>query len=183
MQENSEHDKENDISTVEKIPIESEAAIVTEEIASPSAPAIEDLDTSEVEQPLAKLLYPNLKSIEAMAQITSSPTKHRLILQPFTNEQLKELYNNPEMLAAEAFESDFINTELNNTHTNHSLFELIKKYSRSRYNLKVNMLDLHGYIKCSQESAEKVWIIENRTHSYDGVCADGERVWKNERYE
>lgn len=126
-------------------------------------------------------MYPNLINIQSLD--LAHRTKERIILQPFTNEQLKELYFNPELQTAEAFESEFINTELNNTHKEHPLYELIKKYSHSRYNLKVNMLDLHGYIKGFQENAQKVWIIENRITTYEGVCTDGERIRKNELYE
>lgn len=150
---------------------------------APSAPAFEDFDASEVEQPLTNLVYPNLKVLHSDLAGNLFRTKERIILQPFTNEQLKELYQNPELHMAEAFETDFINTELNNLHKDHPLFELIKKYSHSRYNLKVNMLDLHGYIKCFQDNSQKVWIIENRITSYEGVCADGERIRKNELYE
>lgn len=162
----------------EKIPIAASA---------PSAPEMEDEDTnvSQMEKTLHKLLYPNLESMQSHefeANLVQS-TEKRIILQPFTYEQLKELYNNPESTLADSFETNFINTELNNSHKDHSLYELLKKYSHSRYNLKVNMLDLHGYIKCFQENSQKVWIIENRITSYEGVCADGERVRKNELYE
>lgn len=166
-------------------PVEKHSTDVsTAEEVSPSAPAIEDMpqtDQPQCDQSMANLLYPNLKSVQAHDLVRSS--KERLILQPFTKEQLIELYNNPEVSLAEAFETDFINTELNNTYKEHPLHELIKKYSHSRYNLKVNMLDLHAYIKCFQENAQKVWIIENRIKTYEGVCADGERVRKNELFE
>lgn len=153
---------------------------------TPSAPAIEDDDKLQMDSPLQHLLYPNLQSIQSIGQAVSSAqqqTREQIVLQPFTDEQLKELYNNPELAVAEAFEADFINTELNNTYKDHPLYELIKKYSHSRYNLKVNMLDLHAYIKCFQENSQKVWIIENRITTYEGVCADGERIRKNELYE
>lgn len=152
--------------------------------ATPSAPSAPEIEDDVMPEMSATLLYPNLKTIDS----TKFPAnvlclKERIILQPFTFDQLKELYYNPELHMAEAFESDFINTELNNTYKDHTLQELIKKYSHSRYNLKINMLDLHAYIKYFQENSQKVWIIENRISSYEGVCADGERVRKNELYE
>lgn len=166
---------------------ENETTIETERAvpSAPSAPEIEDLDETQMDKPLQALLYPNLQNVQSvgMAMNFLNATKERIILQPFTNAQLKELYNNPELMLAETFEADFINTELNNTHKDHPLFELIKKYSHSRYNLKVNTLDLHSYIKCFQENSQKVWIIENRITSYEGVCGDGERIRKNELYE
>lgn len=162
--------------------------------AAPSAPVIDDIEdepapsSSASAPPMhhAASLYPKLmdmKSGHGMAKTAISSSIERITLQPFTNEQLKELYHNPELHMADAFETDFINTELNNTHKDHPLHELLKKYSHSRYNLKVNMLDLHAYIKCFQENSQKVWIIENRITTYEGVCADGERIRKNELYE
>lgn len=161
-------------------------------ISAPSAPVIDDIE-DELPSKLANqtqhasLLYPKLAGMlqtghDMTLNAVSRPSE-RITLKPFTSEQLKELYHNPELYMAEAFEIDFINTELNNTHKDHPLHELLKKYSHSRYNLKVNMLDLHAYIKCFQENSQKVWIIENRVTSYEGVCTDGERIRKNELYE
>lgn len=160
---------------------ENESLDLLPKVAVPSAPAIEDL---EVKQSPPHLMYPNLDTIQSFELAANAMrTKERIILQPFTNEQLKELYSNPELQTAEVFESEFINTELNSTYKDHPLYELIKKYSHSRYNLKVNMLDLHGYINGFQENSQKVWIIENRITTYEGVCTDGERIRKNELYE
>lgn len=180
----SEVSAEN-IEKKESNPLEEEVITkIKSEPVSPSAPAFEDVDESQESQPLQKKLYPNLTMQSfSSAGKQMQVSKERIVLKPFTNEQLKELYNNPELFMAEPFESEFINTELNNTYKDHYLYELIKKYSHSRYNLKVNMLDLHGYIKCFQENSQKVWIIENRITSYEGVCSDGERVRKNELYE
>lgn len=170
-------------------PIEEDTVNTTVAEVSPTAPAIEDFPETEpthMEQPMAKLLYPNLANIQQVHGLVGNlvnSSKERIVLRPFTKEQLIELYKNPELALAEEFETDFINTELNNTHKEHPLHELIKKYSHSRYNLKVNMLDLQGYIKYFQENSQKVWIIENRIKTYEGVCADGERVRKNELFE
>lgn len=150
------------------------------EIVAPSAPMLEELTTET--RAISTNAYPDLQNLQLFATI-SDATTDRIILQPFTNAQLKELYHNPEMHLAEAFEIDFIDTELNNPNKSHPLYELIKKYSQSRYNLKVNMLDLQGFIRASQETSQKLWIIENRITSYEGNCADGERVRKNELYE
>lgn len=135
-----------------------------------------------MEQSTSTNAYPSLQQLHAETNKTGK-TNERIILQPFTSGQLKELYHNPEMHLADAFEVDFIHNELNNPHKNHPLHELIKKYSQCRYNVKVNMLDLQGFIRAFQENSHKLWIIENRITSYEGNCADGERVRKNELYE
>lgn len=80
---------------------------VTEDIA-PSAPCFEDLEQPQTDQPLQKLLYPNVHMLQSIDLDGIKATKQRIILQPFTYEQLKELYNNPELLMAEAFETEFI---------------------------------------------------------------------------
>lgn len=148
----------------------------------PSAPAIEDLNEQEVTP--TKSLYPTLKNLAAstFTQLNVS-TKDRIIMQPFTSVQLQELYHNPEAILAEHFETDFIDNELSSSYKSHPLYDLIKKYSQSRYNLKVNMLDLQDFIKSFQQNSQNVWIMENRITSYEGVCNDGERIRKNELYE
>lgn len=145
---------------------------------TPSAPVIEEPTEQTIP---SKMLYPDLRKLETI-QANSSTVK-RIILQPFTSVQLKEFYHNPEVILAECFETDFISNELNTPYKDHRLFELIKKYSQSRYNLKVNMMDLQDYIKSFQQNSQSVWIIENRITSYEGVCNDGERIRKNELYE
>lgn len=157
---------------------EGPASNATEITLTPSAPVIEE--PIEKTTP-TKMMYPDLKKLETIR--TNSLTVERIILQPFTSVQLKEFYSNPEVVLAERFETDFINNELNNPYKDHPLFDLIKKYSQSRYNLKVNMMDLQDYIKSFQQNSQNVWIIENRINSYEGVCNDGEKIRKNELYE
>lgn len=158
-------------------------AIEQDNIVAPSAPMFDDLEETVAEQTKPSNAYPDLEHLISSTTISEATAIERIILQPFTSAQLKELYHNPELHAADAFEVDFIGNELNNPHRNHPLHDLIKKYSQSRYNLKVNMLDLQGFIRAFQENSQKLWIIENRITSYEGNCADGERVRKNELYE
>lgn len=174
--------EQNDTNTA---PIEQTSDIPTEqqaEIVSPSAPMLDEEELENEAQPKTMNAYPDLQQLQQMAT-KSDATIDRIVLQPFSNAQLKELYHNPEMHLADTFEVDFINNELSNPHKSHPLHELIKKYSQSRYNLKVNMLDLQGFIRAFQENSQKLWIMENRITSYEGNCADGERVRKNELYE
>lgn len=169
---------------VESAKIENETIEQTIETFVPTAPVIDEIEkTSSAQTSPNKLLYPNLKSLVTGSLTQSKNAKERIILQPFTSVQLKELYHNPELVLAESFEHDFIDNELNSSYKEHPLFDLIKKYSQSRYNLKVNMLDLQDYIKSFQQHSQNVWIIENRINTYEGICNDGERIRKNELYE
>lgn len=166
--------------------VKMESKIVAEPI-QPSAPHIDDLTvTTELTMP-KNVQYPTLHEMSRLEPATISGLhqsgRQRIILQPFNEIQLKELYHNPELMLAERFETDFIGNELNCAYKEHPLYELIKKYSQSRYNLKMNMLDLQNYIKIVQVNLEDVWKISNLTINFEGVCLDNERVQKTERYE
>lgn len=161
-----------------KIGYDETATNDTEKTFIPSAPVI---DEPTEQTTSSRTLYPVLSELETIR--ANSSMVERIILQPFTSVQLKEFYHNPEVVLAECFETDFISNELNNSYKDHPLFDLIKKYSHSRYNLKVNMMDLQDYIKSFQQNSQNVWMIENRINSYEGVCNDGERIRKNELYE
>lgn len=153
----------------------------------PSAPHIEDLTITTESSIVKSVEYPKLHEMLRLEPTTLSGLHQsghqRIILKPFNEMQLKELYHNPELALAERFESDFIRNELNCVYKEHPLYELIKKYSQSRYNLKINMLDLHNYIKGVQVNLEDVWKISTLTITFEGLCRDNERVQKSERYE
>lgn len=166
--EGQNEEESREISTEESAANESDMTFI------PSAPVIEQTTPS-------KMLYPDLRKLETIR--VNSSTVERINLRPFTRDQHKEFYHNPEVVLAECFETDFISNELNNPYKDHPFFDLIKKYSQSRYDLKVNTMDLHNYIKSFQQNSQNVWIIENRITSYEGVCNDGERIRKNELYE
>lgn len=166
--------------------VEKKAEIVAD-IIQPSAPLIDDLPAvTELSKP-KHVQYPNLHEMSRVEPNTLSGLQQsihqRVVMKPFNESQLKELYHNPELMMAERYEADFISNELNGAYKEHPLYELIKKYSQSRYNLKMNMLDLQNYIKMVQVNLEDVWKISTQTIFFEGVCLDNERVQKSERYE
>lgn len=141
-----------------------------------------------MEEPNSKQIqYPSLLEMANIEPKTISglqqSEKQRIILKPFTASQLNELYFNPEIKSAESFEMEFISAELSGSYIAHPLYDLIKKYSQSRYNLKINRMDLQGYIVAFQQNSQEVWTIENRIKTYDGTCQDMERIRKYENYE
>lgn len=167
----------------EHVEMESE---ISAEVIQPSAPAIDDLPEASTTSP-RHVQYPNLQEMSKLEPAVMSglhrTSQQRIILKPFNEIQLKELYHNPESVLAERFEAEFIGNELSCAYKEHPLYELIKKYSQSRYNLKINMLDLQTYIKTVQVNLEDVWKISMQTITFEGVCLDNERVQKHERYE
>lgn len=153
--------------------------------AAPSAPVFDEIAAvCDVKTPVH---YPDLQTMLKQEERTTSglkqKTRERITMKPFNERQLKELYHNPELTLADSFESEFISTELSCTYKDHPLYELLKRYSQNRYNLKINMLDLHSFKRSFEENSAKVWRIEKRELNYSGTCADGERIFKREIYD
>lgn len=167
--------------------IETDVKVMPEPVI-PSAPAIDDIELTGCDKIQTTIQqYPDLSKMKLIENKTISGLKEKsdekITTKPFNEMQLKELYYNPELLLADSFETEFIQNELSCTYKEHPLYDLIKKYSQNRYNLKINILDLQGYIKAFQQNSKNVWTIENRMLNYEGTCQDGERIRKTEYYE
>lgn len=159
---------------------------VVESTAVPSAPVF---DEEESPRPGLKpqVQYPDLQGMQKLEETAQSglkqKTREKISMKPFNERQLKELYHNPELVLADDFETEFISNELSCTYKDHPLYDLLKRFSQSRYNLKINMLDLHSFKRSFEDDSMKVWKIEKRELKYSGTCMDGERIFKTEIYE
>lgn len=147
----------------------------------PTAPSFNEEET------LSQVQYPDLQGMQKLEETVQSGLKQKvrekISMKPFNERQLKELYHNPELILADEFETEFISNELSCTYKDHPLFDLLKRFSQCRYNLKINMLDLHSFKRSFEDDSTKVWKIEKRELKYSGTCADGERIFKTEIYE
>lgn len=156
---------------------------------APSAPVFDECvqpatQTATAPAVVHSIQYPNLNEMHRLEEKAHNyMNKQRSILRPFTKKQLKELYQNPEIVLAETFEEEFISNELHFAYREHQLYELLKKFSQSRYNIKINSVDLQGFVKAFQTNSSNVWNIENRTKSFSNVCKDGVSVQKYVNYE
>lgn len=130
--------------------------------------------------------YPKLASVvdfEAeLSTVENENISALLKCKPFSKEQLKELYSNPEILMAESFENEFITAELQANHRDNTLYDLLMKYSKSRYNLMINNIDMHNLKQSIPDDTSKFWKIESRSVKYSGKCMDGTVVNGNEFY-
>lgn len=149
-------------------------------IETPSAPE-ESLPT------ITNISYPKLIDVNAFEAELSAPIEIENVTplikcKPFNKEQLKELYCNPEIPMAELFENEFINAELQSNHRDHPLYDLLMKYSKSRYNLLINHVDMHNIKKSIPDDTTEFWTIESRNIRYSGKCMDGTVVNGTEYY-
>lgn len=172
----------------EEIPTEEiQAEIQTEEMQAeiqteiPSAPE-ESLSTT------TNIRYPKLINVVDFEAELSAPVEVESVAapllkcKPFNKEQLTELYCNPEIPMAELFENEFINAELQSNHREHTLYDLLMKYSKSRYNLMINHIDMQNIKKSIPDDTTNFWKIESRNIRYSGKCMDGTVVNGNESY-
>lgn len=169
-----------DIQTNRQVEILSENSTKIEIPEVPSAPE-ESMSSVPV------ISYPKLIDMKTFQAELSAPieieTSHASVqCKPFNREQLKELYCNPEIPMAELFENQFINAELQSNHRDHMLYDLLVKYSKSRYNLMINNVDMENINKTIPDDTTKFWKIESRNLRYSGKCMDGTVVNKNEFY-
>lgn len=132
--------------------------------------------------------YPKLIGVDEFQAELSAPVEHveheapQMKCRPLNTEQLKELYCSPEIQMAETFENEFINAELQSNHRDHPLYDLLMKYSKSRYNLMINHIDMQSINKSIPDDVSKFWTIESRNIRYSGKCQDGTVVNGSEYY-
>lgn len=169
----------------------SEMIAELEKSSVPSAPTIDELEVPKQElKPTAAMQsvqYPNLSEFQRQQTKTfarqNEQQKQRTILRPYTKKELDSLYRNPELEQAEVLETAFISYELSFAYREHPLYELLRKYAQSNYNIRLNNIDWQGYKNAFKTSLNDVWTIEKRSMSYRGVCADNVSVEKSLNYE
>lgn len=152
----------------------------------PSAPVFDETEVKPCDLK-QQIQYPDLQNMQQIENKTQSGLKQRarekITMKPFNERQLKELYHNPELVLADEFETEFISNELSCSYKDHHLYDLLKRFSQCRYNLKINILDLHSFKRTFEDNSAKVWKVEKRDLKYSGTCADGERIFKTEIYD
>lgn len=158
---------------------------VKEVTLSPSAPLLEvakevhypELPKQETSQKTQEAHYPALPKQET-SQAIQEP------LQPFTKEQLAQLYSNPELEASREFEICFVQSELRTAALNkHPLHELITAYAQARDKQRHNANELDRLRQELKGCEESAWILENSRVSGRSQCQDGISVSVSHRYQ
>lgn len=167
-----------------------------EEFVEPSAPVI-DLEPStsstaavqHIHFSPEKVSYPDLESVRNLTeQLTSVPKTIQLEetkLKPFTETQMQQLYSNAQLKEIEKFEIEFITKELkeNQKQTDHILYQLLRKYARSRTNLKTNLCSINTLKRDCNNNYKKIWSIERKFVYRSGSCDKGHSVKVMHKFE
>lgn len=173
---------------------ESEEAKENGDLTMPSAPDIQEQQTtsSAVASPAVhsnltydKMLYPDLNEIKhAPVTLISEKILSPNQIQPFSPLQREQLYSNNQIRLMDMFEDEFNDKELkNNVVENHMLYQLLKKYSKSRAKLKLNLLNLNQIKKKCNLQYKKIWRIDNKKAYGTGFCKCGSAVRGTHDYE
>lgn len=113
----------------------------------------------------------------------TSTTSAAARLQPFTRQQMRQIYVNPELERAAEYESEFVRTELSADRRLHPVHDLLAKYWRCRQTLRINRVDVAGVRQHIDQLAPRLWRREQRTVRYQATCADSVVVRGSEQYE
>ncbi|XP_047133521.1 ectopic P granules protein 5 homolog isoform X1 [Hydra vulgaris] len=101
-------------------------------------------------------------------------------IEPFTEEQLRNFYFNPELLKIDLFVGEFLK---NANKVHHRFYELVDFYYKSR----IKVQDLKVKMKLAQknvnEGQKKLWEIKDFTYTVEGKCGCGNSVSQQHRYQ
>ena len=105
-------------------------------------------------------------------------------IQPLSPLQREQLYSNKQIRLMDMFQDEFNDKELkNNLIENHILYQLLKRYSKSRAKLKLNLLNLNQFKKKCNLQYKKIWRIEHKKSYGNGFCKCGSAVSGHHDYE
>ena len=92
---------------------------------------------------------------------------------------MEQLYSNTKIDEAQHFENEFISKEMNENQkqiVDHPLHNLLRKYSLSRVQMKINRLNIKSLHKKCSDNLSKVWKMEKKIIMGSGNCSDGQLV-------
>lgn len=123
-------------------------------------------------------VLPNIDELQLRSSIAVDT------MRPFTSDQMRDLYDaDVELAAADAFEQQFVHTELKADYRRHALHELLTKYARCRRTLRHNRMDVAAAHAEFERLEPELWRREKRTVNYQASCADSVVVRASEEYE
>lgn len=169
-----ENKDDNSIKCVEE-EIEIEEDVVE---AIPSAPmeSFQEVARNVVKIVENKPLYPDLQNLKQSTQIAEKLLSP-VVVKPFTELQIEQLYSNNEVRLVELFENEFVERELKDTSLqDHPLYVLLKKFAKSRSRLLQNSNSIATVIKRLDKDYKNIWKIERKTVSAHGFCPCGKAV-------
>ncbi|ALC46612.1 CG14299 [Drosophila busckii] len=162
---------------------EKEEQLTTDQ-STPSAPEVPATSVKFVQ-------YPNLQSVRQLSNIVNEERTASTVykttmasqLQPFTAEELTQIYCCPDLELAKQFELEFLmNTLLESSEADPLYLELLEYYSLQG-KITANLYDINEKRKSCKDIPQQVWQRESVTRSFSATCGDGNTVRDSITYE
>ncbi|XP_034665712.1 ectopic P granules protein 5 homolog [Drosophila subobscura] len=159
----------------------------------PSAPSAPPSSSAKIVQ------YPNLQPMKlSNAQIEEHSSKIvfrqpdcqpvgfalvRSNLKPLDAEQLRKIYDCPDLELAKQFELEFLMNSLLESSEADPLYAALLEYYQLQSKLTSNLHDVEKLRKACVEAQEKIWERKSVSRTFRGTCGDGNVVQESITYE
>ncbi|EDW83213.2 uncharacterized protein Dwil_GK22441 [Drosophila willistoni] len=171
--------------------ISSDTILPAEPEPEPTAPCAPPPTTIQV------LQYPNLqplrlnssneeqKSTIVYHQRTVSPgfALTRSHIQPLSGEQLKQIYECPDLERAKQFELEFLMNSLLENSESDPLYLALLEYYNLQIKLSSNLHDVQKYRQVCKATQNQIWTKEEVKQSFGGACGDGYELQETVTYD
>ncbi|XP_017104957.2 ectopic P granules protein 5 homolog [Drosophila bipectinata] len=184
-------------SDVRELPEESAAEektiVVTQTEAEPSAPPSTTnvvphvvqypnllpmhVSNAQVEEQSAKIVYRQAETQASGFALARSNVK------PLSDEQLRQIYNCPDLDLAKQFELEFLMNSLLESSEADPLYAALLEYYELQGKITSNLHDVKKWRKNCGVSQKQIWTKESVTRNFSGTCGDGNAVQESVTYE
>ncbi|XP_033245802.1 ectopic P granules protein 5 homolog [Drosophila miranda] len=172
---------------------EPEPELEPEAQLEPSAPSAPPSSSAKIVQ------YPNLQPMKlsnaqieehsskiVFRQADCQPSGFALVrsnLKPLDAEQLRQIYDCPDMELAKQFELEFLMNSLLETSETDPLYAALLEYFNLQSKLTSNLHDVEKLRKSCVEAQEQIWARESVNRTFRATCGDGNAVQETITYE
>ncbi|XP_017140447.2 ectopic P granules protein 5 homolog [Drosophila miranda] len=172
---------------------EPEPELEPEAQLEPSAPSAPPFSSAKIVQ------YPNLQPMKlsnakieehsskiVFRQADCQPSGFALVrsnLKPLDAEQLRQIYDCPDMELAKQFELEFLMNSLLETSETDPLYAALLEYFNLQSKLTSNLHDVEKLRKSCVEAQEQIWAREPVNRTFRATCGDGNAVQETITYE
>jgi len=134
------------------------------------------LSNAQVEEHSAKIVYRQAESPTGFALARSH-------IKPLSTEELRQIYDCPELELAKQFELEFLMNSLLETSEADPLYAAVMEYYELQGKITSNLHDVEKLRKGCAESQKQIWVRQPVTRTFSGTCGDGNVVQECVTYE
>lgn len=135
------------------------------------------LTNTLIEEQQSQIIYKSQAARSSGYALASSQLK------PFTNEQLREIYQCPDLELAKQFELEFLMSTLLESSDSDPLYRELQEYYNLQGKLTSNVHDIKERRKVCQDTQQQVWTRVPVTRTFSANCHDNNLVNETITYE